>query len=109
MASNPLPPESRKPGSVGCGTNVEIAILDEAGNELPPKTVGEVSIKGPNVFAGYEGNAQANAESFSSGWFRTGDQGQLDSEGYLTLVGRIKELIIAAAKKFHRAKLKKHC
>jgi acyl-CoA synthetase (AMP-forming)/AMP-acid ligase II len=93
MASNPLPPESRKPGSVGCGTNVEIAILDEAGNELPPKTVGEVSIKGPNVFAGYEGNAEANAESFSSGWFRTGDQGQLDSEGYLTLVGRIKELI----------------
>jgi acyl-CoA synthetase (AMP-forming)/AMP-acid ligase II len=93
MASNPLPPESRKPGSVGCGTNVEIAILDEAGNELPPKTVGEVSIKGPNVFAGYEGNAEANAESFSNGWFRTGDQGQLDSEGYLTLVGRIKELI----------------
>ena len=93
MASNPLPPESRKPGSVGCGTNVEIAILDEAGNELPPKTVGEVSIKGPNVFLGYEGNAEANAESFSNGWFRTGDQGQLDSEGYLTLVGRIKELI----------------
>lgn len=93
MASNPLPPAARKAGSVGCGTNVEIAILDEAGNLLPPETVGEVSIKGPNVFAGYEGNAQANAESFSSGWFRTGDQGQLDSEGYLTLVGRIKELI----------------
>jgi len=93
MASNPLPPETRKPGSVGCGTNVEIAILDEAGNQLPRQTVGEVSIKGPNVFAGYEGNAEANAESFSNGWFRTGDQGQLDSAGYLTLVGRIKELI----------------
>ena len=93
MASNPLPPAARKPGSVGCGTNVEVAILDETGNELPRETVGEVSIKGPNVFAGYEGNAQANAESFSNGWFRTGDQGQLDSEGYLTLVGRIKELI----------------
>src|ERR1051326_5227346 len=93
MASEPWPPAARKPGSVGCGTNVEVAILDEAGNELPRKTVGEVSIKGPNVFAGYEGNAQANAESFSNGWFRTGDQGQLDSEGYLTLVGRIKELI----------------
>ena len=93
MASNPLPPDTRKPGSVGCGTNVEIAILDEAGEQLPSETVGEVSIKGPNVFAGYEGNAQANAESFSRGWFRTGDQGQLDREGYLTLVGRIKELI----------------
>ena len=93
MASNPLPPASRKAGSVGCGTNVEIAILGETGNQLPHETVGEVSIKGPNVFAGYEGNAQANSESFSNGWFRTGDQGQLDSEGYLTLVGRIKELI----------------
>jgi acyl-CoA synthetase (AMP-forming)/AMP-acid ligase II len=93
MASNPLPPAARKPGSVGCGTNVEIAILDEAGKQLPDETVGEVSIKGPNVFAGYEANVQANAESFSNGWFRTGDQGHLDREGYLTLVGRLKELI----------------
>src|SRR5206468_7506810 len=66
---------------------------DEAGNVLPPGSTGEVSIKGPNVFSGYEGNAEANAESFTNGWFRTGDQGVLDSEGYLTLVGRIKELI----------------
>jgi acyl-CoA synthetase (AMP-forming)/AMP-acid ligase II len=93
MASNPLPPAVRKAGSVGRGTNVEIAILDESGNQLPPETVGEVSIKGRNVFTGYEANAEANAESFSNGWFRTGDQGHLDSEGYLTLVGRIKELI----------------
>jgi len=93
MASNPLPPRARKAGSVGRGTAVEIGILDEAGDQLPPGTVGEVSIKGPNVFQGYEGNAEANAESFSNGWFRTGDQGYLDDEGYLTLVGRIKELI----------------
>lgn len=93
MASNPLPPLERKPGSVGRGTAVEIAILDEQGNLLPPGTVGEVSIKGANVFSGYEGNAEANAESFSNGWFRTGDQGTLDQAGYLTLVGRIKELI----------------
>jgi acyl-CoA synthetase (AMP-forming)/AMP-acid ligase II len=93
MASNPLPPAARKPGSVGQGTSVEIAILDEAGNILPTGATGEVSIKGANVFAGYEGNAQANAESFSNGWFRTGDQGTLDEDGYLTLVGRIKELI----------------
>ena len=93
MASNPLPPAERKPGSVGRGTAVEIAILDEAGNLLPSAATGEVSIKGPNVFGGYEGNAEANAESFSNGWFRTGDQGTLDHDGYLTLVGRIKELI----------------
>jgi acyl-CoA synthetase (AMP-forming)/AMP-acid ligase II len=93
MASNPLPPGARKAGSVGRGTSVEIAILDEAGDQLPPDTVGEVSIKGPNVFGGYEDNARANAESFSKGWFRTGDQGYLDGEGYLTLVGRLKELI----------------
>jgi acyl-CoA synthetase (AMP-forming)/AMP-acid ligase II len=93
MASNPLPPAARKPGSVGRGTQVAIAILDAQGNELPAGQVGEVSIKGPNVFNGYEGNPQANAESFSHGWFRTGDQGQLDTDGYLTLVGRIKELI----------------
>ena len=93
MASNPLPPEARKGGSVGRGTDVAIAILDKEGNELPVGATGEVSIKGPNVFAGYEGNAEANAESFSNGWFRTGDQGHLDSEGYLTLSGRLKELI----------------
>ena len=93
MASNPPPPLARKPGSVGQGTAVEIAILDAGGNVLPTGATGEVSIKGANVFSGYEGNPEANAESFSNGWFRTGDQGNLDDEGYLTLVGRIKELI----------------
>jgi len=93
MASNPLPPLSRKAGSVGRGTEVEIGILNEAGDVLAAGATGEVSIKGPNVFNGYEGNAEANAEAFSNGWFRTGDQGVLDDEGYLTLVGRIKELI----------------
>ena len=93
MASNPLPPGARKPGSVGRGTQVEIAILDEAGNLQPAGTTGEVSIKGTNVFSGYESNPEANAVSFSHGWFRTGDQGYLDSDGYLTLVGRLKELI----------------
>src|ERR1051326_805874 len=93
MASNPLPPAARKPGSVGRGTSVAIAILNKQGEELPPGVTGEVSIKGANVFSGYEGNKAANAESFSNGWFRTGDQGYLDDQGYLTLVGRIKELI----------------
>jgi acyl-CoA synthetase (AMP-forming)/AMP-acid ligase II len=93
MASNPLPPSDRKPGSVGHGTDVQISIMDAAGNHLPIGQSGEVVIKGPNVIKGYENNPEANAKSFVDGWFRTGDQGVLDAQGYLTLVARIKELI----------------
>jgi acyl-CoA synthetase (AMP-forming)/AMP-acid ligase II len=93
MASNPLPPEPRKPGSVGRGTGVEIVILDEKGNIQPAGKQGEVSIRGANVMHGYLNNPKANAEAFTSGYFRTGDQGLLDVDGYLTLTGRIKELI----------------
>ena len=93
MASNPLPPAARRPGSVGPGTGVSIAILDEHGGLQPAGTAGEVAVRGPNVMDGYEANAAANAEAFSDGWFRTGDEGTLDAEGYLTLRGRIKELI----------------
>jgi acyl-CoA synthetase (AMP-forming)/AMP-acid ligase II len=93
MASNPLPPGARKAGSVGRGTDVQISIMDAQGNHRPAGERGEVVIKGPNVINGYEDNPDANATSFVDGWFRTGDQGYLDAEGYLTLVGRIKELI----------------
>ena len=93
MSSNPLPPGTRKTGSVGCGTGVRFAILNDAGDVLQAGAIGEVSIKGPNVFDGYDGNAKANDEAFTNGWFRTGDQGYLDDEGYLRLTGRIKELI----------------
>jgi acyl-CoA synthetase (AMP-forming)/AMP-acid ligase II len=93
MTSNPLPPGVRKPGSVGRGTDVQVSIMDTDGGHLPPGGRGEVVIRGPNVITGYENNPEANASSFSDGWFRTGDEGRLDAEGYLTLVGRIKELI----------------
>jgi acyl-CoA synthetase (AMP-forming)/AMP-acid ligase II len=93
MASNPLPPEARKPGSVGRGTRVRISIMDAEGRHLPSGQHGEVVIQGPNVIRGYENNPEANAKSFVDGWFRTGDQGFLDDRGYLTLVARIKELI----------------
>jgi acyl-CoA synthetase (AMP-forming)/AMP-acid ligase II len=94
MSSNPLPANgARKPGSVGRGTGVEIVILDDQGKILPSGQQGEVSIKGRNVMHGYRNNAEANASSFSGGYFRTGDQGVLDAEGYLTLTGRLKELI----------------
>jgi acyl-CoA synthetase (AMP-forming)/AMP-acid ligase II len=93
MSSNPKPPAERKPGSVGPGTGVQLGIMDEAGNLLASGERGEVVIQGPNVVSGYENNPEANAKSFTNGWFRTGDQGFLDSDGYLTLTGRLKELI----------------
>ncbi|MGH9348580.1 MAG: acyl--CoA ligase [Vicinamibacterales bacterium] len=93
MSSNPLPPAARKPGSVGPGTGVGISIMDDAGRHLSPGARGEVVIKGPNVILGYENNPDANATSFVDGWFRTGDQGVLDEHGYLSLTGRLKELI----------------
>ena len=93
MSSNPLPPAARKAGSVGPGTGVHISIMDTHGNHLSRDQRGEVVIQGPNVVSGYENNPEANAKSFTQGWFRTGDEGFLDAEGYLTLTGRIKELI----------------
>ena len=93
MASNPLPPRPRKPGSVGIAAGPEVAILDGDGEVLGVGEVGEVSIRGPNVTLGYEANPEANAKAFTNGWFRTGDQGLLDEDGYLRLTGRLKELI----------------
>jgi acyl-CoA synthetase (AMP-forming)/AMP-acid ligase II len=93
MCSNPLPPRASKAASVGPGTGVKVGIMDESGNLLPSGDLGEVVIQGPNVVDGYENNPEANAKSFTNGWFRTGDQGMIDSEGYLHLTARIKELI----------------
>lgn len=93
MTSNPLPPAVRKPGSVGYGFGVEVGIMDERGNLLPQGTIGEVVVRGPNVIDGYEHNPEANAAAFVAGWFRTGDQGVIDGDGYLQLTGRLKELI----------------
>ncbi len=93
MASNPLPPAKRYPGSVGRAAGPEIAIMDENGTMQPPGELGEVVIRGRDVTDGYENNPDANAKAFTHGWFRTGDQGFLDAEGYLRLTGRLKELI----------------
>ena len=93
MTSNPLPPRACKPGSVGIAAGPEVAILNDAGKLLGPNATGEVVIRGPNVTPGYENNPKANAEGFRDGWFRTGDQGMLDDEGYLTITGRLKEII----------------
>ncbi len=93
MASNPLPPAPRKPGTVGLPAGPEVAILDESGAPRPRGVRGEVAIRGGNVTAGYEDNPDANAGAFAGGWFRTGDEGFLDEDGYLTISGRLKEII----------------
>ena len=93
MASNALPPGQRKPGAVGLPAGPKIAIMDEAGHFLPQGTIGEVVIQGPNVTAGYDNNPDANLKAFADGWFRTGDQGRFDEDGYLFLTGRLKEII----------------
>ncbi|MFL6624353.1 MAG: acyl--CoA ligase [Sulfurifustis sp.] len=93
MASNPLPPARRKPGTVGRAAGPEVCVIDDAGNPVPPGVTGEVAIRGPNVMSGYENNPKANAEAFVNGWFRTGDQGVMDEEGYLSITGRLKEII----------------
>jgi acyl-CoA synthetase (AMP-forming)/AMP-acid ligase II len=93
ITSNPLPPGQRKPGSVGRPAGPEVAIMDEAGHLLPPGAAGEIVIRGANVIQAYEDNPTANMSAFTEGWFRTGDQGRLDPEGYLFITGRLKELI----------------
>jgi len=98
MASNPLPPAPRKPGSVGLAAGPEIRVADEAdGTFLAAGEAGEVCISGPNVTPGYEANPDANAAAFferdDRRWLRTGDQGVLDEDGYLKITGRLKEII----------------
>ena len=93
MTSNPLPPGERKPGSVGPAAGPEVAILDEDGAVLPAGSTGEVAIRGDNVFSGYGNNPEANETAFSNGWFRTGDEGHLDEDGFLFLHGRAREII----------------
>jgi len=93
MASNPLPPGSRRAGSVGVATGTDIAIVDRTLQFLPAGTPGEVVVRGPSITPGYLNNPGANAEAFFDGWFRTGDIGLID-DGYLRLEGRLKEMIL---------------
>lgn len=93
MASNPLPPGERKPGTVGRETGIRVGVMDDEGRLLAAGERGEVVIQGASVIDAYANNPEANAKSFTGGWFRTGDQGVLDAAGYLSLIGRLKEMI----------------
>ena len=97
MCSNPLGAGAQKPGAVGVPAGPEVRIAHEIEPKLTDGGVGEVVISGPNVTPGYESNPEANAKNFFEAdgkrWFRTGDQGTFDDDGYLTLTGRLKEII----------------
>jgi acyl-CoA synthetase (AMP-forming)/AMP-acid ligase II len=94
MTSNPLPPGKRFPGSVGIGQGVQVKILDQSGQEVPQGSEAEICVRGENVMTGYLNNPEANKSSFTNeGYFRTGDQGKQDKDGYVIITGRIKELI----------------
>ena len=105
MCSNPLPPLQRRPGSVGLAAGPEVAIMDDAGHLLAADVIGEVVIRGTNVTPGYENNPEANSKAFTNGWFRTGDQGSMSSDGYLTLSGRLKEIINRGGEKISPLKI----
>jgi acyl-CoA synthetase (AMP-forming)/AMP-acid ligase II len=93
MASNPLPPRARKPGTVGPGAGPEIRVVDTDGNPVATGATGEIVIRGINVMREYENNPTANADAFYGEWFRTGDQGVMDADGYVSITGRLKEII----------------
>ena len=93
MASNPLPPAIQKPGLVGMPAGPEICIMNDKNKKLPQGEIGEICIKGDNVTNGYENNPEANKQSFVNDWFRTGDEGFFDEDGYLKISGRLKEII----------------
>lgn len=81
-----------------CGyarTGIEVQIQNAAGEELPPGETGEICVIGPAVFAGYYENPEANAKSFRQGWFRTGDLGHMDAEGFIYITGRESDMYIS--------------
>lgn len=91
ITSNPLPPEVAKPGSVGRAAGPEVVVLDPHANPRPPGGVGEVCVRGPTVMSGYLDHD--GGDVFHGPWFRTGDLGYVDEDGYLTLTGRRKQMI----------------
>lgn len=105
ITGNPQPPGARKRGTVGLPVGCEVVILDEEDNRMAPGQRGEVTVRGPGVFDGYENDPEANDAAFFDGWYRTGDEGFFDADGYLTLTGRIKDVINRGGEKISPAEV----
>ena len=95
-------------GSTGlAGLCCEAAIIDDAGNELPPETPGEIAVRGPNVFYEYWGNEEATRQALHEGWYRTGDIGRRDADGYFWVHDRKKNLIISGGENVYPAEVER--
>jgi acyl-CoA synthetase (AMP-forming)/AMP-acid ligase II/aryl carrier-like protein len=105
ITCNPLPPGRRKAGSVGLPTGTTVRIVGEGDRLVTQGEHGEVCVMGPNVFSGYADGGDANRTSFIDGFFRTGDEGYLDHDGYLFLTGRLKEMINRGGEKIAPAEI----
>lgn len=105
MCSNPLPPATRKPGSVGLPAGQEVRVVDGQGKEVGAGEVGEVVIRGENLTPGYLNLPEERQERFEGGWFRTGDLGRMDADGYLFLQGRVKEIVNRGGEKVSPAEV----
>ena len=89
------PTKTIKPGSVGLPLpGVQVAVVDEHGNRLPPNEVGELIVSGPNVFQGYYGKDEETRQALRDGWLYTGDMARIDEDGYVFIVDRKKDVII---------------
>ena len=95
MASFNHPDRERKPGSIGTPIRgVEMRVVDDHGNEVPQGEVGEIVIRGDNIMKGYWQRPDATAAAIPDGWFRSGDLGRVDEDGYFAIVDRKKDMII---------------
>jgi malonyl-CoA/methylmalonyl-CoA synthetase len=109
LTSNPYDPKDgeRRGGTVGMPLpGIEVRVRDEHGRALPQGEVGGIEVRGPNVFAGYWGMPEKTKGEFvDGGWFRTGDVGRIDADGYVTIVGRSKDLIISGGYNVYPAEI----
>ncbi|MEM7253331.1 MAG: AMP-binding protein [Pseudomonadota bacterium] len=95
LLANPMPPRVRKSGSPGVAFGNDVRVADERGNSMAENVVGEILVRGPNVLSGYYNDPDATGTCFHDDhWFRSGDPGYQDEDGYFFTTGRLKELII---------------
>ena len=109
VATNSIATEHRKSGTVGRPWPNEVAIRAEDGRLLPPGAAGEIIVRGPGLMPGYLDDDEANRAAFVDGWFRTGDLGSIDAEGFLTVLGRLKEFINRGGVKISPTRSNRRC
>jgi acyl-CoA synthetase (AMP-forming)/AMP-acid ligase II/thioesterase domain-containing protein len=107
MAANPVPPQKAKPGTVGVPAAGELLVVDEDRRPLPDGALGQIMICGPTVTSGYIGSPDADGCELERGWLLTGDLGRIDEDGYLTIVGRVKEVINRGGEKIFPYEIEK--